>query len=172
MRYILGIFVFCLYSCGNTYYIVRHGEKAPVPPGSTQQAASDPPLSDSGEARAIALRERLKNKSVEHIFSTNYKRTVSTVLPLNERLKNVTIELYSPRKDSLDPFITKLKSIRKGNVVIAGHSNTVDDIVNRLTGESNIPSDLDESQYDNLFIVKRKGKRFVYRQEKYGEPSN
>lgn len=171
MRYILGFFLLFLYSCGNTYYIVRHAEKAPVLHGATQPMIADPPLSDSGQLRALALRDRLKDKGVKHIFSTNYKRTVSTVQPLNEHLGNTSIQLYSPRKDSLDYFISKLKAIRNGNVLVAGHSNTVDDIVNSLTGSKAVPGDLDESQYDNLFIIKRKGKRFVFSQEKYGTPS-
>ena len=52
-----------------------------------------------------------------------------------------------------------------------GHSNTVDDIVNKLSGEIKIPADLMDSEYDNLYIITRKGKKMIFSQRKYGYPS-
>ena len=79
---------------------------------------------------------------------------------------------YSPSRDSLDNFISKLKNISKKSVLIVGHSNTVDDIVNKLTGEKNVPGDLNDSVYDNLYIITRKKTKFEFSQKKFGYPSN
>ena len=49
-------FAFLFASCGNTYYIVRHAEKAAQGPNMT----SDVPLTEEGKARAEDLKNILK----------------------------------------------------------------------------------------------------------------
>ena len=83
----------------------------------------------------------------------------------------VPIVFYQPSKDSTDALITRLKEF-KDNVVVVGHSNTVDDLVNKLTGRMDVPGDLPDSEYDNLFIVTKKGKKWLFERKKYGYPSN
>jgi hypothetical protein len=51
-----------------------------------------------------------------------------------------------------------------------GHSNTVDDLVNGLTGQQ-LLNDLPDTAYDNLYIITKKGKRLTLVQSKYGQPS-
>jgi phosphohistidine phosphatase SixA len=80
------------------------------------------------------------------------------------------VRLYSSKPDSLDAFIQQIKNIHRGDVLIVGHSNTVDDIVNKLAGRIMVPGDLKDSEYDNLFILKRKGSRYEFKREKYGKP--
>jgi phosphohistidine phosphatase SixA len=171
MKYILLILVVFLYSCGNTYYIVRHAEKAKGIDPATMMTATDPPLTLEGQERTLKLKEILSGKNVRHFYSTNTLRTISTAKPLKELFLNTTIKIYSSKPDSMDAFIQELKSIRKGNVLVVGHSNTVDDIANKLCGKTVVPGDLKDNEYDNLFIVKRKGKGFVFKAEKYGAPS-
>lgn len=164
--YLLTVLTMC--SCGNVFYVVRHAEKAKPLAGMSIIEANDPPLSDSGNLRALALKERLMGENIRHIYSTNYRRTVSTAKPLDEYLLSVQTEFYSPKKDSAAAFIEKLKSIKKGNVLIVGHSNTIDDIANQLCGSTVVPGDLKETDYDNLFKIKRKGKKFQFKGETYG----
>ena len=159
-------------SCGSVkYYIVRHAEKETASAGTTMSTPNDPPLSAAGRVRAIELREALKGKGIRYIFSTNTIRTISTAQPFNELRGATTIELYNTR-DSLDHLIQKLKAIKKGNSLIVGHSNTVDDIVNKLCGETKVPGDLPDSEYDNLYIVTKKGKHFKFENKTYGTPTN
>lgn len=171
MRILLLLVALALFSCGNTIYIVRHAEKAPVEAGASQMMATDPPLSDLGKVRAIALRDKLKGRNVHFIFSTNTKRTIATAQPLNELRGNTRIDIYSSKKDSVDAFIERLKTIRTGNALVVGHSNTVDDIVNKLCQRTEIPADLKDNEYDNLFILKRKGNSYRFIKEKYGTKS-
>ena len=158
-------------SCSSVkYFVVRHAEKEGPGMGTGSMMANDPPLSAAGKVRAIELREALKGQNVYYIFSTNTMRTVSTAQPLNE-LRGTKIELYNTR-DSLDFLIQKLKAIKKGNSLIVGHSNTVDDIVNKLCGEIKVPKDLPDSEYDNLYVVTKKGKKMKFENKTYGTPTN
>jgi phosphohistidine phosphatase SixA len=170
-----GIFILLmtiLFSCNSVkYYIVRHAEKAIPSEGVAMSTPNDPPLSPAGKVRAIELREELKDKGVLFIYSTNTIRTVSTAQPLNELLGATKIELYNTR-DSLDFFIEKLKATKKGGSLIVGHSNTVDDIVNKLCGEKKVTGDLPDSEYDNLYIVTKKGKKMKFENKTYGTSTN
>src|SRR5215213_1082582 len=116
----LSLFI-SLTACSQTYYIVRHAEKA-VPDAGNTMMANDPPLSDIGKARANALLEALKNEKIAYIFSTNTTRTRTTAEPLSKHL-NVLVQTYGPRPDSA--FIQQLKALKK-DALIVGHSNTVD----------------------------------------------
>lgn len=168
--YCLLLVVF-ISSCSNRIYIVRHAEKAKPQAGMSAMEASDPPLSDSGNLRALALKTRLQSENIKHIFSTNYKRTLSTARPLDEQLLSVQTQLYKPTKDSTDAFIAKLKAITKGNILVVGHSNTIDDLANKLAGTNVVAGDLPETDYDNIFILKRKGKKYKFVREEYGAPT-
>ncbi len=153
-------------SCSNTYYIVRHAEKASAGTNGGMMS-NDPPLSEKGAERAQALREVLKDKKIGYIFSTNTVRTKTTAEPTREFF-NLSIQTYSPMPK--DSFIQQLKSLKK-NVLIVGHSNTIDDVVNKLSGTKHIPGDLNESIYDNLYILRKKGRTMKFENRKYGAPT-
>jgi phosphohistidine phosphatase SixA len=149
------------------YFVVRHAEKEVPSSGTVMSTPNDPPLSAAGKVRAIELREELKSQDIFYIFSTNTIRTISTAKPLNELRGATHIEIYNT-KDSLDYFIQKLKSIKKGNSLVVGHSNTVDDIVNKLCGEIKVPKDLPDTEYDNLYVITKKGKKMKFENKTYG----
>jgi len=173
MRYLLLILVAGAVSCSSQrYYVVRHAEKAIVTKDSLGYTPANPPLSEPGQVRAFVLRDELKNKNVRYIFASNYPRTINTAKPLSAARNNLEIQLYNPSKDSLNAFLDKLKSIKKGSVLVVGHSNTIDDLVNGLTGEKNVPGDLKDSEYDNMYIITRKKDKMIFSQKKYGYPSN
>lgn len=151
-----------LTSHAQTYYIVRHAEKMAT--DSASMMNSDPPLSDAGKDRATTLKEVLKKKDIRYIFSTNTLRTRATAEPLSES-KHIPIQTYGPKPDS--SFIRRLKGLN-GNVLIVGHSNTVDDIVNGLCGKL-LLNDLPDAAYDNLFIVTNNNGQYELKQEKYGK---
>lgn len=165
MRQYLFIFIvlFLLASCSTQhYYIVRHAEKA-VAPGSAM-SSSDPQLTDAGKKRAEDLKEVLKTKKIGYIFSTNTIRTTETAEPTRAYFGLAT-EIYPPMPD--DAFINRLKALKK-NALIVGHSNTVDDIVNKLSGTKHL-SDLPETEYDHLFVVVKKGKKWKFESLYYGQ---
>ena len=167
MKYLLLIFALVMMACGSSsYYIVRHAEKAIITKDSVNMMAGNPPLSEAGKVRSFVLRNQLQHKHIRHIYSTNTLRTISTAEPLSQK-KHIKTELYN----NIDSLVKLIKS-EKGNMLIVGHSNTVDDIVNKLSGKKDIPSDLKDSEYDNLFILKKKRGHFQFTRKKYGYPSN
>lgn len=168
MKPFLPFITILFFSCTNTIYVVRHTEKETGIDMTTMKPVSDPPLSLAGQERALKLKEILESRNVKHIFSTNTLRTISTARPLKELFLGMPIEIYSSKPDSMDSFIQKIKKINKGDVLIVGHSNTVDDIVNKICQRTEIASDLKDSEYDNLFVLKRKGKSYSFKREKFG----
>ena len=160
MRLILVVFSsFFLFSCSQTFYVVRHAEKA----AQAANMSSDVPLSTVGKQRAERLGGLLHDKKIGLIYSTNTTRTRTTAEPTANHFL-LSINTYGPKPDSA--FIKLLKSQKK-NTLVVGHSNTVDDIVNMLCGETKVAGDLDETIYDNLYVIKRKGKKFIFRNEKF-----
>jgi 2,3-bisphosphoglycerate-dependent phosphoglycerate mutase len=164
MKSLLALLLLVFTSCGHTYYVVRHAEKATA----TSNMSSDVPLTPDGEQRAIDLREALKNKKIEYVYSTNTIRTRTTAQPTADHF-GLKIETYGPRPDTA--FINLLKT-KKKNTLVVGHSNTIDDIVNMLCGEKKVSGDLPETDYDNLFTVKKKGKKYVFKGLTYGRATN
>lgn len=133
-----------------TYYVARHAEKEG---GGVMAMSADPPLSAEGQKQALDLRNFLTNKNIRAIYSTNYARTIATAEP-TRLLYGLTLKTYDPRKN--DQLVQELKNFSNGNVLVIGHSNTVDDLVNGLTGTSAL-TDLPDTEYGSLFIVKKKG---------------
>lgn len=154
IRFICFAALLFFVSCKTTtYYVARHGEKEG---GGAMTMSADPPLSAEGQKQAIDLKNLLTNKNIKAVYSTNYARTMATAEP-TRLLYGVTLKTYDPRKN--DQLIQELKNISDGNVLVVGHSNTVDDIVNGLMGISEF-SDLPDTEYGSLFIVKKKGNKF------------
>lgn len=148
-----------LLSCRTTtYYMVRHAEKE-----MATTMTADVPLSEKGTQQALALKDVLLHKNIQHIFSTAYARTKATAQPLSNA-SGIPIEVYNPADRT---FITQLRKLAHGNVLIVGHSNTVGDLVNGITGK-NLLQDLSDAQYGNLFIVSKRGKRYSYSRASFG----
>lgn len=152
-----------------TIYIVRHAEKASgAAMTAAGSSANDPALSEAGKVRAQALKKELLRKKIAVIFSTNTIRTKTTAEPL-ATFWSIPIQTYSPTPTAA--FMDSVKRLGK-NVLIVGHSNTVDDLANGITGKKVVEGDLADSEYDNLFIITVKKDDVVFKRKKYGKKSN
>jgi 2,3-bisphosphoglycerate-dependent phosphoglycerate mutase len=137
------------------FIIIRHAEKD-ISLAGAQMMQSDPPLNAMGMARANSLIDKLKKYPIQKIYSTNFKRTMSTALPI-ANAKGLNIETYDPR--NLKAFATTLKSNdHPATILIVGHSNTSPRLVNLLIGQEDF-KDLDESNYYTYWIVTTNGKK-------------
>ena len=145
-----------------TVILVRHAEKV-VDPNNP-----DVDLSEAGYARAQEIARVFGNVAINAIYATQYKRTQETVKPLSDKL-GVPVTLVNSKNTS--DLIAQLRAQHSGQTVfIAGHNNTVPEIITALGGPQYpvIP----ENEYDNVFIVTvyRTGKAKVVKM-KYGNPS-
>ncbi|HEU4469478.1 MAG TPA: hypothetical protein VFR58_00220, partial [Flavisolibacter sp.] len=92
-------------------------------------------------------------------------RTKSTAAPLASAL-GLAVQPYEPADSG---FVERVKKLGKGDVVIVGHSNTVDDLVNTMMGERIIESDLPDSQYGDLFVIIRRGSKYKLEKRHFGK---
>ena len=142
-----------------TVLLVRHAEKAAIPP-------DDPPLTSDGEARAKKLANVAHRAGVTAIYTTDTKRTKGTVEPLADSLKLDPI-IYN----NLTALVNQILSEHKGDVVlVAGHSPTVPQIA-RLLG-ADVPQQVQYlPDFDNLFAITRKTDEANAVNLQYGELS-
>lgn len=125
-----------------TVILTRHAEKATNDP-------KDPDLSETGKARAEHLAVVLANQPVDLFFSTPYKRTRQTLEPL-AKLKGKTITDYNP---ALGPgLVETVAGMENKTVVIAGHSNSIPDLVNGFL-KTKTYSQIDDARYGDVWIV-------------------
>jgi broad specificity phosphatase PhoE len=167
MRIIAILLLVVVSSCSRKVYVVRHAEK--LAPSETEAAIdpANPPLSPAGAQRALVLKRKLAKKDIRNIYATKYTRTLSTAQPLADEL-GLEIKNYSPDATGHSDLIEEVWSLTDGNVLIVGHSNTIDDLINEFT-ESREMSDLADKEYNNLFILSRgKDKKMKLKRKRYG----
>ena len=85
--------------------------------------------------------------------------------------------VYGPGHDCngnvMNGMLKSLLSLRLAfmpscDTVLANYA-FVDDVVNGLTGTNSVAGDLPDSEYNNLFVIRVKGKKVTYERRKYGE---
>ncbi|WP_166422520.1 histidine phosphatase family protein [Paraglaciecola sp. 20A4] len=127
-------------SAEQRWYFVRHFEK---------QIGDDPNLTTKGHQRAAALADYFRYIPLSKVFSTDYKRTTQTVADTAKQ-QNMSVTIYDPSEPQA--FIQLISA--QHDVLVAGHSNTIPDLVRALGGQA---KDLSEKDYGRLFIVTRTG---------------
>lgn len=121
-----------------TAIVVRHAEKAPD--------GGDPPLSPDGRLRAAALAHVVEDANVVAAYCCRTcARTYETVEPLNVPITKIGDSEYDELADDI------FSNHAGQTVVIAGHSNTVPDIIHALG--SRLVVTISENEYDRLFVV-------------------
>ena len=121
-------------------FLVRHAEKTAEKP--------DPALTEAGQARAVALADRLMGEDITDIHSSDTKRTRDTAAPLAKRL-DLEVQLYDAR--DLPAMAEKLKAA-PGRHLVVGHSNTTPQLTELLGGDGGEPI-VEATEYDRLYIV-------------------
>jgi broad specificity phosphatase PhoE len=125
--------------------LVRHAERAP--------GSGDPPISETGQARARALADVGKVAGVQVIITTQFQRTKQTAAPLAEShgLTMTTVGTQSDIAKHIAEVAAAVRQHAGKTVLVVGHSNTIPAIVGALGGPK--LADLCETEYDNLFTI-------------------
>jgi phosphohistidine phosphatase SixA len=139
-----------------TVYLVRHAEK-------TAEVA-DPPLTAAGAARARALADLLAEARVDAVVATEFQRTQQTVAPLAERL-GLQVEVVDAA--AADALVARLLASPPGSgVVVAGHSNTVPQLIAALGVEEAV--EIPDDRYGDLFVVSIDGGTASLERRRFG----
>lgn len=125
-----------------TFYFIRHAEKA------TGQG-NDPELTAKGSSRAQQWVNYFFLKEVDHVISSDFKRTKATAAPL-AKAKKLPVEIYDVHQVDGKSL---LKTYRGKSVALFGHSNTINAYANALQNDS-IYKELNEKDYDHFFVVR------------------
>ena len=140
----------------SVYYFIRHAEK-----DRSDSTNKNPSLTIQGLERANKWALFFKDKNIAAVYSTNYKRTQQTALPIAKE-QNLKIISYNAKEFISEKFITNNKG---KNIVIVGHSNTTPELVNSLLGEKKY-EDIADSENNNVFIVTLKKNKTTAKREK------
>ena len=124
--------------------LVRHAEKGTQPP-------QDPPLSEQGQARAMALVGVARQAGVTAIVTTQFERTRKTAEPTAVELKITPEVVQAGGAAHAKAVADQVMKHAGGTVLVVGHSNTVPAIVGALGAPQ--PKDLCDSEYDQVFTV-------------------
>jgi len=127
----------------SVYYFIRHAEK-----DRSDSTNKNPSLTIQGLERANKWALFFKDKNIAAVYSTNYKRTQQTALPIAKE-QNLEIISYTAKELISEKFIADNKG---KNIVIVGHSNTTPELVNSLLGEKKY-EDIADRENNNVFIV-------------------
>lgn len=128
-------------------YVVRHAEKQPVPEDAPEAERKDPPLSHTGQLRAMGLVEDVPIREIKAVYVTNTKRsrdTASAVLALN----GVKPIIYPPQ--DVEGLVARIKRRRGESVLVVGHSNTIPPLLEELGVER---PEISEDQYGDMWVV-------------------
>ncbi len=168
--FLLGLFVFGL--AGNdvfaqqthqklTIILLRHAEKDK----EETEITPDPRLAPEGELRAEKFAKLVEKYKPDAIFSTQFKRTRATVMPL-ARKNRMMIQIYDHKNIQDTVAIATAGNFKR--IVIVGHNSTTPALANLLIGQEKYKA-LDESEYDKIWIIrlkKNKNKPNKVREEK------
>jgi phosphohistidine phosphatase SixA len=136
---------------------VRHAEKA-------SDSGADPQLSPLGYARARELADLLAGERVDQVIATQYRRTQLTVQPLAERL-GLPVEVVEATAG--EALAERLRGADPGRrFVVAGHSNTVPDLLGWLGVEEVI--EIPDEQYGELFVVRLRAGEATLERRRFG----
>src|SRR5690606_34038809 len=125
------------------YYFIRHAEK-----DSSNPADKDPKLAEEGVKRAEKWAEVIKDVTVDLIYSSNYKRTISTSQLVSDS-QNMDVKIYDARKLNDDSF---KENTRGKTVLVVGHSNSNPAFINYILEEKRY-SDIPETESGSLYII-------------------
>jgi phosphohistidine phosphatase SixA len=124
-------------------YVVRHAEKLVA-----ADNPKDPPLTEGGTQRAAALAKAIDPKALVAVYATPFTRTRSTAAPCAEAAGIPVIE-YPP--DDTAGLVAEIREVRKGSVLVVGHSNTVPEILTALGASEAVT--LTDDDFGDLFVV-------------------
>jgi broad specificity phosphatase PhoE len=126
-----------------TILVVRHAEK------DTLLLGSDPPLSGGGFKRARELARVLGDAGIQGIYVTEFLRNRQTALPLATALAE-SLRVLHGRDFAAQARLLRERH-RGGTALVVGHSDTVPQLVEALSGTR--VRDFRGGEWDPIYVV-------------------
>lgn len=120
-------------------YLVRHAEK--------QDTSAESPLAEDGLLRVEVLRKFFKNIHIDAVYSSQYRRTRDTVSKI---AADHGLEVEAIEAHDYESLKKKIHESRGSTILIAGHSNTVPELIRHLGGPT---LTIEDHEYSNLFLL-------------------
>lgn len=130
----------------STIVLTRHAERI--------SKENDSKLTKEGETRAQNLKNILLPMTPDRIYTSSYTRCVLTTLPLARAMAKPNV--HYDVSDSKALLNTILNEHKTSKAVIIGHSNTIPEMLNLLSGSDKYQT-FDDNEYSKLFLVQTKG---------------
>jgi len=143
---VVALFGGALSAQPTTVVLVRHAEKE-------LSTIDDPPLAPEGELRAERLAQMFGKISgvgrLQAIYVSDTRRAQMTAAPLAARLHLEPVVL--PGADVGALARRAMQEHRGGALLIVGHSNTIPQIVKRISGVDVAP--IADDEFDLIYVV-------------------
>jgi broad specificity phosphatase PhoE len=131
----------CLAQAQQVVFLVRHGEQA--------SGSDDPPLTEAGQRRAMALAALLKDAGLTAIYVSEAQRTMQTAEPVAQALQLEPARV--PARD-IDGLLERLRTQQaEGRVLIVSHSLTVPRLLKAFGHPEEVV--IQREEYDRLFVI-------------------
>jgi 2,3-bisphosphoglycerate-dependent phosphoglycerate mutase len=129
-------------------FCVRHAEKV-------LDGSKNPPLTPEGEARAARLGALFSKTRIDRIGTSNTKRNLQTTEAVKAVADETALEVFAP--ELVYEWVQDLLITNPGqHVLYVGHSNTIPELLNRLTAGAGY-SDIPDHDYGRLYVVATRG---------------
>ena len=123
-------------------YLFRHAEKQII------KGEDNPELTKAGFVRSNALAEAMTDITAGLIYSSEYARTQQTVAPLaNQWGSDIIIKTAKNPEAQIEAALSNCNQ----HVIIAGHSNTIPNLISLFGVVEEIT--IEDNQYGDLFII-------------------
>jgi broad specificity phosphatase PhoE len=150
---IMVLSLVCLCSCNTTaIYMVRHAEKV------TNTNSNNPPLTAAGSARAIALKEALKDASIDAIIVSDLQRTQLTAQPLASHLnlQLIVIPLMnSTPAQYVQAVVDEINNHWVGRDVLVVTHNTLLQQIGQKLKTPPLPAIDENTGFDQCFVIQK-----------------
>ena len=145
---VLAGFLYWRSATTTTIVLIRHAEKQ-------LGAIDDAPLTPQGELRATRVAQMFGDADafgrVQRIYVSDTRRSQQTAASLAQRL-NLKPVIVAANTSSRDLAQRVLRENRGGLAFIVGHSNTVPQLVEALSGAQSVPP-IQDQEFDTLYVV-------------------